>query len=429
MDYPLKKYLLSFILIGWCINAISQTNSSSPYSQYGLGLYRGDVLPQYRALGGVTTGIRGLNTYSSNINLANPASYSSVGITVMDAGIYMNRTILNRDGVSESSGNFALSHLAFAIPVVKRSALSFGLLPYTDMGYAYAQRETIAGDTTLMNKVYSGEGGLNKAYFGYGIQIGKYFSVGANVSYIFGQLSNIQGIELPNTIGALNTRLENKREVHGLSYDLGAQFHINLNEKTEFTLGYTNNLGQNLRATPTYAEVRIEQSSNSVVDTISYSEGNRYDIKMPQRHSLGFSVNKFNKLIIAGDVRYANWSAYREGNTNPNFQNAYGASLGFQITPNFNSTRYLQVVDYRIGLRYDKTYMKIRDQDINDMAVSAGLGLPIVSSNPSAIYRINLSAEYGQRGKASGGLVKDNYFNFNIAFMLNDRWFQRYRYD
>lgn len=431
MDYPFKKYLLFFTILGACSSAFSQTNSSSPYSQFGIGLHRGDILPQYRSLGGTTTGMRSLNTYSSNINMANPASYSAMGITVMDAGIYMNRTILSRDGVSESSGNFSLSHLAFGIPI-KRSAISFGLMPYTDMGYTYAQRETI--DTLPANKVYSGEGGLTKAYFGYGMQVWKHLSLGANVSYVFGQLNNIQGVEFPGTIGALNSRFEDTREVKGMSYDVGAQFHFNPNEKTEITLGYTNNLGQSLRATPSYAETRSLNQVNDgeisgVLDTISSWVGGQYDITMPMQHSVGFSINKLNKYIIGGDFRYANWSAYREGNVDPGFSNAYGGSLGFQITPNFNSTRYLDVIDYRLGLRYDQTYMNINNQNIKDMAVSAGLGLPIVSSNPNAIYRMNLSVEYGQRGNATGALVKDNYLNFNISFMLNDRWFQRYRYD
>lgn len=410
---------------------MAQSNSSSPYSAYGIGLLRGDVLPHYRALGSTTTGMRSLNTYSSNINIANPASYSAVGITTMDAGIYMNRTTLSRDGVSESSGNFALGHLAFAIPI-KKSAISFGLLPFSDMGYTYAQQGFI--DTVRTNQVYSGEGGLSKAYFGYGMEVWKHLSLGANVSYVFGTLSSVRGVEIPNELGALNTRFEDQREISGLSYDFGAQYYFNLSDRTEFTIGYTYNPGQGLSATASHAETRSRNVVNDgeitgVLDTLSYQQGAGYTITMPRKHSVGISYNRQNKFVLGAEFRYADWSRYREGTTNPGFNNAYGASLGFQITPSFNSTRYLSVIDYRLGLRYDKTYMNINNQDITDMAISAGMGLPILSNNPLAIYRINFSLEYGQRGKATQGLVRDNYFNFNLAFVLNDRWFQRFTYD
>jgi len=437
MRLNIKKYLY---IVGICFSAAAnaQTNSSSPYSAFGLGALRGDQLPQYRSMGGLSTGVRSLGGYS-NINVANPAAYSNIQLSTFDIGMYMNRTILEKGGKSEGSGNFALDHLNFAIPLSQRSAFSFGLMPFSDMGYSYSSPMSFGStDTTKANKAFAGEGGISKAYIGYGVQFGKHFSVGANVSYLFGKLNNISGIEYPNQLGTTNSRIEHKRDINGFNFDLGAQYHTLLNEKTLLTLGYTNTPGTKLNSTASEIATRIssnisEGTINSVLDTVSSFYGKEQKITMPMRHSFGFSINRANKWLLGADIRYANWSDYKDGSVlddQSKFQDSYGASLGGQWTPDITSIKYWNAVDYRFGLRYDKTYLNLNGQDIKDMALSIGLGLPIRAERGlSSYYKVNLSAEMGQRGTLSSNLVKERYFNFTVSFMLNDRWFQRYKYD
>lgn len=437
MRLNIKKYLY---IIGICVSATAnaQSNSSSPYSAFGLGALRGDQLPQYRAMGGLSTGVRSLGGYS-NINVANPAAYSSIHLSTFDIGAYMNRTILEKGGRSEASGNFALNHINFAIPLSQRSAFSFGLMPFSDMGYNYSSPMSFGtGDTIQANRAFAGEGGLSKAYIGYGVQVGKHFSVGANVSYLFGKLNNISGIEYPNQLGATNSRIENKRDINGFNYDLGLQYHTTLNDRTLLTVGYTNSPGTKLNATASEIVTRIssnvsEGTINSVLDTVSSYFGNEEKITLPMRHSFGFTINRANKWLLGADLRYAKWSDYKDGSIRDDqtkFEDSYGASIGGQWTPDITSIRYWNVVDYRFGLRYDKTYLNLNGQDIKDMAASIGLGLPIrAQAGIGAFYKINLTAEYGQRGTLTNNLVKERYFNFTVSFMLNDRWFQRYRYD
>lgn len=440
MRLNIKKYLY---IVGICISATAsaQSNSSSPYSAFGLGLLRGDQLPQFKSMGGISAGVRGLGGYS-NINIANPASYSNIHLTTFDIGAYMNRTILKRDGTTEASGNFALNHINFAIPITPKSAFSFGLMPFSDMGYSYSTPMSFgAADTAKANRAFAGEGGISKAYIGYGIQVAKNFSVGANISYLFGKLNNISGIEFPNQLGTANTRIENKRDIYGFNYDLGVQYHTALNDKTLLTVGYTNSLGTKLNSIESQVVTRISSNVsdgtiNSILDSVYSYEGSEEKLTLPMRHSFGISINRANKWLLGADVRYATWSDFKSsGNAAINtaeykFDNSYGASIGGQWTPDITSLNYLNLVDYRFGLRYDKTYLNINNQNIKDMAVSIGLGLPIrAQQGINAYYKINLSAEYGQRGTLSNSLVKENYINFTVSFMLNDRWFMRYRYD
>lgn len=425
MIIRLKNFAFLIILF-LSIDVYGQSNTTSPYSAFGLGLLRGDQLPQFRAMGGISTGVRTLGGYS-NINVANPASYSAIRLTTFDVGLYANRSILQRNGQEEASGNFALNHINFAMPVTRTSAFSFGLMPFSDMGYNFSTPTSI--DTTSASTVYSGEGGLHKAYLGYGVQLGSHFSVGANVSYLFGRLSNIGGIILTDDPSALSTRIENKRDINGLSYDFGAQFHTNLGPQTLLTIGYTNNIGSPLNSTASDVVTR-RSPSGALADTISFIEDNDYSITMPMRQRLGFSLNKANKWLVGADVHYDHWADYRDREETAPFNNSYGFALGGQWTPNINSIRYLSVVDYRLGLRYDKSYLNLNNTDINDRAISFGVGLPIAAkAGITSFYKINLTAEIGQRGSLANNLVRENYFNFNLSFLLNDRWFTRFRYD
>ncbi len=428
----IQKILFSLTILLVCHAAHAQrSTTSSPYSRFGLGELRGDFLPQSRAMGGISTGVRYLGGYG-NINVANPASYSALGLTTIDIGVFGNITELSQNQLSENSYNFALSHINFGIPLGRPGGISFGILPFSDVGFSYAIPGMI--DTTNIRTVYAGEGGTTKAYLGYGVQLNKNFSVGVNASYIFGTLDNINSVEFPNDIGALNVRKDNSRYVNGFSYDYGIQYFKPFSNNVNLTIGYTGTAGTPLYARATQVVTRTPTSvandqENLPVDTIEFFEGRRQRIAMPLKHSVGFSVAKGNNWMVGGDVNYAKWSNYREGNENPGLTDSYGFAVGGQITPDVTSVKYLNVVDYRLGFKYDKSYINIGNQDINRMAVTVGFGFPLPSLFGTAFYKINFASEFGQMGTLSNSLVRERYINFNLGFTLNDRWFLRRPYD
>ena len=93
------KNIFFFILLVAILPAGAQITSSSPYSQFGLGDLKGSLLPQNRAMGGLSQGIRKPGLYD-NINLANPASFSSLELTTFDVGASMDIRNLSKNGIS-----------------------------------------------------------------------------------------------------------------------------------------------------------------------------------------------------------------------------------------------------------------------------------------------------------------------------------------
>ncbi|MFC7524550.1 hypothetical protein ACFQRK_11370 [Parapedobacter sp. GCM10030251] len=432
MQHTLKALVFITFLLPITLVHGQRSTTSSPYSRFGLGEIRGDQLPQTRAMGGIATGVRYLSGYG-NINVGNPASYSALALTTVDVGVFGNITQLSRNQLSENSYNFSLGHINFGIPLGRPGGLSFGIMPFSDVGFSYAIPGSI--DTVDIRTVYAGAGGATKAYLGYGIQLNKNFSVGANVSYLFGTLNNIRSVELPNDVGGLNVRIDSSQYINGFSFDYGAQYFQPLGNSVNLTVGYTGTAGTPLNTTASRVVTRTPTSveddfENLPVDSIGPPyEGRKQSVSMPMKHSVGFSIAKGNHWMVGGDFNYAKWSDFRIGEDNPNLTDSYGFAVGGQITPDITSVNYLGVVDYRLGFKYNKSHINIADQNIKQMALTVGFGFPLPSLFGGSFYKINFATEFGQTGALTDRLVRERYINFHLGFTLNERWFQRRRYD
>lgn len=411
--------------------ALAQTATSSPYSKFGLGEIQKNHLPQFSGMGGLSTGIRSFDSYF-NINTGNPASYSGLRLTVIDIGVYGNHGKMSRGKTSQTNSDFNLSHLNFAIPVSQKAAFSFGLMPFSTTGYRFSSPSTV--DTISLNHVYSGDGGISKVYFGYGMQFGKHISVGFNANYLFGTLRNIQEVQYPVSQGALNAKSEQSRYINGLTFDYGVQYSKTLDNDMNFVIGYAGNVGTGMKVKESSVSYRTFGNStgdnqNVALDTISYASGQKKDITFPLSHKVGFSLSKLNHWLVGIDGHSTKWSDYREGDASLGLRDSYGIAIGGVITPDITSTKYLNLVDYKMGIRYDKTNLRIGDKDVNEIAISLGFGLPLPSNRRTSFYKINFSTEFVQRGSSDVHLVKESFINFRLGFTLNDLWFQRYKYD
>ncbi|WP_227256081.1 OmpP1/FadL family transporter [Pedobacter sp. MR2016-19] len=429
--YKRINYIAAILVLVCGLSAQAQVTTSSPYSRYGLGNIKGSLLPQFRAMGGISTAVSKVTGFN-NINMQNPASYAGISLTTIDIGMSASVTSLTRNNLSESSFNSTFSHLAFAAPVTRRSALSFGILPYSDLGYNY--RNTVKVDTTTLNQLYEGEGGLSKAYLGYGYRFGDHLRIGGNLEYIFGNLQTSRATEF-SSAGSYNAKLQTKNSVAGLSYSYGIQYDFTLGKKTIVTLGYSGSTSGKINSTLTsYATLYTrDQDGNesTAADTLNTVNNGKSNLTLPLTHNFGIAIQQNDKWLIGADFRMGKWSATSINNVNQGLQDSWGASLGGQWTPDaFSYNSYLKRIDYRIGVNYDKTYIKIGNQDIKQMGASLGFGFPLPTANGgTAFYKINFTTELGQRGTLNNNLVKEQYINFHLGFTLNDTWFRKYRVD
>jgi hypothetical protein len=108
------------------------------------------------------------------------------------------------------------------------------------------------------------------------------------------------------------------------------------------------------------------------------------------------------------------------------YEDASTFSIGGFFIPQYNSfTSYFKRAVYRAGLHYEKTGLNIKDESINEFGISFGVGLPV----GTFFSNINLGFELGKRGTTSSNLLQENFVNFQLSLSLNDRWFQKRKYD
>jgi len=423
---------IAFGLLACSTTAHAQrSTSASPYSKFGIGQMRGDLLPQTRAMGGISTGVRFLGG-ANTLNIANPASYTGFHHTIFDAGLYGNVTQLEKGSAADNSADFAFSHITMGIPLGKAGGMAFGLIPFSDVGYSSSSLKTL--DTLNYRSTLSGEGGVNKAFIGYGVSPFKGVSIGANVSYIFGNLTDISKVEFPYSLGAYNTTRKDIRSFTGVSVDYGVQYFKSLGNKLSLTVGYAGSLNNTIKDKSTLVITRTEpnfsDTENIAKDTSFINEKNSRKINLPLKHSVGFTLAKSNKWLVGADFKYEDWSDFQVRQGEARLGKNYGGSIGGQFTPDPSSIRYLNIIDYRLGFRYNKTQMNHNGSDIKDMAITVGMGLPLPTQPYSRTFsKINISAEFGQMGTLSNNLVRERYINLNIGFTLNDKWFIRRPYD
>ena len=435
--YQKLKYTFAIGLLLTSFIANAQVTIQSPYSKFGVGNIKGALLPQLRSMGGISTAVS-KHTFFNNINMQNPASYAAINSTTLDLGLSGAYTQLKNTNLTEKSFNANIAHVALAFPVTKTSALSFGILPYSELGYNFKSTAKV-GNTTDNQKtvdyLYTGEGGLTKAYIGYGKQFGDHLRLGANIEYLFGNLIESRSTEYKNDPGSINSRIQDKNSVGGVNFSYGAQYDIRLDNKTTIVLGYSgvSNSALNSKQERYVTQYNIVNGSEgTALDTVLAINNNQTKMKLPLVHNIGIALQKNDKWLIGIDYRMGKWSNFSIGGVKQNLQDTYGFSLGGQFTPDFTAINsYFKKVEYRMGFQYDKTYIQMNQQDVKQMAVTFGLGLPLSNTfERGAFYKMNITAELGQRGSLANGLLQERYVNFHLGFTLNDaKWFQRFKFD
>ncbi len=435
MNNKIKAVFVAFLL-AFSATANAQTTVQSPYSKAGIGNLKRSVLPNQRAMGGIGAGVF-RSSHINNINMLNPASYAGIYLTTLDIGVSGSSSNIVTDNLKENSFNSSLSHVAMAFPVSAKSAFSIGLVPYSELGYDFKNTVEIGNssdNTKTADYIYSGEGGLSKAYLGYGVQFGDHFRIGANAEYLFGNLIQSRSTEYVDVDGAINSRNQVKNSVYGFNFSYGVQYDFRLGSKTSLVLGYSGASSSKLNSERShYATIYYKDSQGneqSALDTLDLTENGKTNLKLPLQHTFGFTLQRENKWLFGADYRMGKWSQLSIDNVNQNLHDTYGVSVGGQFTPDITAINgYFKRVDYRFGFAYDKTYVQINGQDIKQTAVTFGLGLPLSSYARSSFYKMNVSAEVGRRGKVANGLIQERYVTFHLGFMLNDKWFQRFKFD
>ena len=436
----IRKLAIVFIAF-YAIQSYSQQGTASPYSFYGLGSLKFKGTVENRSMGGLS-----IYTDSIHVNLRNPASYATPNLLSFDnesrpvkfsvAGSHTN-TKLKSESASEKAAASSFDYIAISIPL-NRFGVGFGLLPYTSVGY---KLETTNDNDDLYER-FRGEGGMNKAYLSLAYQVVNGLSIGVDANYNFGNIKNYATefvYDAQGDIASYQSREDSRSDLSGLNFNLGLSYKTMINDKLELVTGITYAPEAQLtsRNERSFSTITISASTGQefVVHTIDGQDDlidsglDKTDLTIPSKFSFGAGIGQRRIWFLGAEYttqKTSNFSNDLYTNDTQTFEDASTFSFGGFFIPKYNSfTSYFQRVVYRAGVRFEKTGLVINDESINEFGMSFGVGLPVGNFFSNA----NLGFEFGKRGTTNNNLIQENFINFQISLSLNDRWFNKRKYD
>ena len=401
------------------LSTFAQQGTASPYSFFGIGDVKFKGLAENRLMGGVA-----VFPDSIHINMQNPASYSGLKFTTFTVGASFNSANYTSFQGTEKAQRTTLDYLVIGLPVTKKIGVTFGLLPYSSVGYRVRNE-----DAQGVIRKYTGSGGVNKAFVGAAYTINSHFSVGFDMAYNFGEIETKGITSVPDL--QFGTREINNSEFNGLNFNLGAMYKTKINKKYNLygSLSYTPESNLRLRNRRAFGLIDyVEDFDPGVVQQLSAIDDER-TLKMPSRFSFGAGFGQERKWLVGTEVTLQQSSDF--GNRfsdigSATFENSVRYSFGGYYIPNYASfSSYFSKVVYRAGFRYENTGLIVNSEKIRDYAVTGGFGFPVGGT----FSNLNVGAEFGRKGTAKANLVEENYLNVIIGLSLNDQWFVKRRYD
>ena len=408
--------ILAFVITGLSLSA--QKESNSPYSRFGLGDLQNFSSATQSAMGGV-----GIASYDPlTINVSNPASYSSVlaqRFTMQTGGIHTTKLLqTNTQNQVVNSTNF--NYLMFSFPLSKFWGTSLGLLPYSEKSFSFSD---VSIDPSA-DLLFEGNGGITRIYFGNSVNINKNLSIGANLNYLFGNLNSSRKV-LFDDISVFNTKINEDVNINGYYFDFGFIYKANLG-KWNSVLGFTINNENEISAEKTslIETFRSGGEFELIEDTISFDQ-QFGSLELPTSMGFGLSLSNEQWKIMA-DYKSDNWEEYNLFGVNDDLENSSRLALGFEFVPDKKSVnRYHKMIRYRLGIYSYKTYLNLKNQQLDEKAITLGFGLPLKRSGSL----VNLSAELGQMGTTDDSLIQETFARFKIGFIFSDIWFMKRKYD
>jgi hypothetical protein len=406
----IKKYILfTALFILFAFQKASAQNVSSPYSIIGIG----DIESSYfnRTSGMANTGIAYRN--NTYIILNNPAAISELQSQLFIIELSSRGKFVTYSGngltTNLTGKDFSVERLSLGIRVNKWWGSSIGLMPFSTSNYAFSGTKSLEGTSSTLPVQYDGSGGINRYFFANGFRITKNLSLGVNTSFLGGSLTQLDSLTSPDLSTALYTT--KNIYIRNLYMEYGLQYHIPVTKKWDINLGATYSQKTALRAQTT---ALVKDNTN---DTLSNKVLTNNFFTLPNSTGLGIAVIKDKKLTFLADYRFQDWSSLNIRGNNYSLINSSRYSVGVEYSKQKDYMRIsYETFNLQAGAFYNKSYLKINNEQINDAGFTLGAGLN--SRRSSMSY--NLSFEYGVRGSQS--IIKESYTGFTIGISYKDFW-------
>ncbi len=415
-----KSVIVLIISLLATVGVFSQKLTTSPFSRYGVGeiLFAGNG--RQRAMG--NTGIGNYTSY--HISALNPASISALkpNSVIFEVGLFHKLSVFDNGEATQINNASNFSYIMGGFRVARFWHTSFGILPYSGIGYKVQTTDTLSIDNSVspITVNYEGAGGINRFYWTNSFNFLGHFNIGATINYNFGTFDRQSSTVISDSVYMSIAAIADKNLFHKFSYNFGFIFADTIfrNEKNilKYSLGGIYSNKYEITSLERRLGIRSVSAYNRAFsDTIFMDTVGTSTMMMPQTIGVGASFTLLNSYTFNFDYMLRKWSGNSIFNQN-NFVDSRFMGVGFEYCRNPFSTIYGKTIRYRIGAYQYDSYVLFNNKQIQTQAITLGVGFPIKT------IQMNLGFTIGQTGDISLGL-KENFYQFNLGISLYDIWF------
>jgi len=415
----MRKLSIFFIFIS--ILGYSQS-SYSPYSYFGVGETNFSATVENQMMGGNTA-------YYDSVhqNMNNAASLSKLRFVNYSVGVDLKSTNYLSNSINEKSTAAAINYISVAIPT-KLLSFSFGIKPKTSVGYLL-ENDDKSQTPPELNR-FTGSGGISNAFVSIGFELFENWGIGVSSSYAFGNLNHDHTKILENI--ELFTSVLSESSISGLDYNLSTVYQKTFNEKITLYSSIVYQPEANYKSKNSQSISTINPNGSYGGDSeeidLSATGLKNTNVKIPSSLSFGLGFGEDKKWFLGLNYMRTDEGGFKNqlmALDNVEFKSSQTFSVGGFLLPKYDSfTNYFKTLTYRIGLRYKSGGLYVNNQQINEIGLNFGFGIPL-----AGISSANLGFEFGQRGTNKASLVKEKFFSIRIGVSLNDLWFVRSMYN
>lgn len=432
MSRRISSILLSIVLLlvaGHVLSAQEGTYSAfSPYSVFGVGDLSSPGAAYSKTMGGV--GVAGRD--HRHINTINPAAVTARDTLsfMVDISLFQSNSIYRQGDLRSAKNMFNINSFALSVPIWRKSAMMFGIAPYSSLGYNFSNNQ-IDPNAGVIKYSSEGTGGLYELYFGAGATFWKRISVGAQMVYHFGKIEKSTDIDfLDTSVRDMESGFE--MSLNGFAGRFGVQYEQPIG-MTRLTVGAT-------YKTPTVLRGNVNDFKYAILGTVVDTVRNVVaapGASLASEIGVGVSLRQTEHWSAEIDYTFSDWRSTRMDSSagfsnivedGPSFTSGIAHTIrgGFEYIPNRNDLRYrMRRWSYRGGLYYKQSYFQIGQKPVNTYGLTFGVTIPVFQ-----LYNgLTVGVDMGQRGSLAGGMIREQYLTFHIGISLHDIWFRKFQYE
>ncbi len=347
-----------------------------------------------------------------SINMRNPAMWSFVTNTRLQAGYKFNQNIVSTNESTIWHNNGAISGFSgiFAMDSTYSIASSFGIVPYSSVNYLTATKTKITdfgleldGETQ-----YQGTGGLSQAYIGLSGKITDYIGIGAMINTTFGVIEANRLTSFNNDFYSFRYQTTKSDYVSGFGSKIGAF----ITPVKDLIIGVSYELSPNFGITS-----ETNYKSPTITDT-TISVDN--EITVPSMFGLGASYSSGN-FIFGADLMMQDFTNFNYNpGANTKFTNSIITSIGVNRIGNPSVNAPLaDRISYKFGAGYNHLYYKVLGNQIQEYIGSVGMQIPFAGS-----MVVDFSFILGYRSSGDSRLVNEYFGRFGFDISIGETWFK-----